>query len=214
MLAVSDNGNGMDEATRCRIFEPFFTTKGVGKGTGLGLATVHGIVKQSGGHIWVYSEPGRGTTFKIYFPSAEHAAQVAFRLEPEPIAGKAEDTTILLVEDDPIMRRLTRQMLEQHGYTVLEAPDGKSALQQAHTHDGTVGLVLTDVVMPVMSGPELATQLDKSHPGLRVVYMSGYTGELIGQDELLKSGVALLEKPFTRTSLLNTIASALAVPAE
>jgi signal transduction histidine kinase/CheY-like chemotaxis protein len=209
MLAVSDNGIGMDEATRCRIFDPFFTTKGVGKGTGLGLATVHGIVKQSGGHIWVYSEPARGTTFKIYFPSPQNAAQSAPRAEAETIPPMAEGTTVLLVEDDQIMRRLTRQMLEQHGYSVIEAADGKSALEQAHYHSRNIGLVLTDVLMPAMSGPELVAKLEGSLPGLRVVYMSGYTGELIGQDEL-KSGAALLEKPFTRTALLNTIASATA----
>jgi signal transduction histidine kinase/ActR/RegA family two-component response regulator len=209
ILAVSDNGVGMDEATRCRIFEPFFTTKEVGKGTGLGLATVHGIVKQSGGHIWVYSEPGRGTTFKIYFPCAQKIDQAVSDWDVESRQSRAEETTILLVEDDQIMRRLTRKMLEQDGYSVIDASDGKSALQQAHSHSGCIRLVLTDVVMPGMSGPDLAAELEQSYPGLRIIYMSGYTGELIGQGELLKSGVALLEKPFTRTALLNTVCAAI-----
>jgi signal transduction histidine kinase/CheY-like chemotaxis protein len=209
ILAVSDSGVGMDEATRCRIFEPFFTTKEIGKGTGLGLATVHGIVKQSGGHIWVYSEPGRGTSFKIYFPCAQNVPQTIPGQETELSQVRAEETTILLVEDDQIMRGLTRKMLEQNGYSVIDAPDGKSALQQARAHSGCIGLVLTDVVMPGMSGPDLAVELEQSHPGLRVVYMSGYTGELIGREELMKSGVALLEKPFTRTALLNTVCAAI-----
>jgi CheY-like chemotaxis protein len=208
VLAASDNGIGMDETTRSRIFDPFFTTKEFGKGTGLGLATVYGIVKQSGGHIWVYSEPGRGTTFKIYFLSAWQENRPAAGKEPEAVPVKAEGNTILLVEDDEIMRRLTRRMLEDHGYTVIEAPNGKAALQLAQSHPGEIGLVLTDVMMPAMNGPDLAAQLRQSHPNLQVVYMSGYTGELIGQDELMKSGFALLEKPFTRTALLSAVSAA------
>jgi len=205
VLAVSDNGVGMDEGTLSRVFEPFFTTKEIGKGTGLGLATVYGIVKQSDGHIWVYSEPGRGTTFKIYLPSAEHKIGVATKPEGDPVAPKRFGNTILLVEDDDIMRRLTRQLLEEHGHTVIEAADGKSALELAFSDHGQIDLLLTDVVMRGMSGPELVSQLNLSHPELKVVYMSGYTGELIAQHELLKPGIKLLEKPFTRTALLNTI---------
>jgi PAS domain S-box-containing protein len=208
-LAVSDTGSGMDEATRARIFEPFFTTKEVGKGTGLGLATVYGIVQQSGGYIWVYSEPGRGTTFKVYFPSAEHKLGI----EPEPEAPSViparGDATILIVEDDDLMRSLTRQMLEEHGYTVVEASDGKAALERIAENDGQIRLVLTDVVMRNMSGPELASRLTQTHPELRVVYMSGYTGELLGEHESLFE-VALLEKPFSRESLLKTVHAALA----
>ncbi len=205
LLAVSDTGSGMDEATVSRIFEPFFTTKEVGKGTGLGLATVYGIVKQSAGHILVYSEPGHGTTFKIYLPNAEHKIGLGSKPEVETVSPKRHGTTILLVEDDEIMRSLTRQLLQEHGYTVVEADDGKSALEWVESHPGGIDLLLTDVVMRRMSGPELAERLNASNPTLKVVYMSGYTGELMTNREVLKAGVTLLEKPFTRTSLLNTI---------
>jgi PAS domain S-box-containing protein len=204
-LAVSDTGFGMNEATVSRIFEPFFTTKEIGKGTGLGLATVYGIVKQSGGHILVYSEPGQGTTFKIYFPSADHKIGLASKTDAETVGPKRHGNTILLVEDDEIMRGLTRQLLQEHGYSVVEADDGKSALECVQSHQGQIDLLLTDVVMRRMSGPELAERLSVSHPTLKVVYMSGYTGELMTNREVLKPGVTLLEKPFTRKSLLNTI---------
>jgi PAS domain S-box-containing protein len=204
-LAVSDTGTGMDEATISRIFEPFFTTKEVGKGTGLGLATVYGIVKQSAGHILVYSEPGHGTTFKIYLPSADHKVGVGSKSEPETISPKRQGITILLVEDDEIMRSLTKQLLQEHGYTVVEANDGKSALELVQSHTAPIDLLLTDVVMRRMSGPELVEHLSVSHPSLKVVFMSGYTGELIAEREVLKRGITLLEKPFTRTALLNTI---------
>jgi PAS domain S-box-containing protein len=205
VLAVSDTGNGMDEATVSRIFEPFFTTKEVGKGTGLGLSTVYGIVKQSAGHILVYSEPGHGTTFKIYLPCADHKIGIESKPEVEIVAPKRQGTTILLVEDDEIMRSLTRQLLQEHGYTVFDADDGKSALEWVESHPGQIDLLLTDVVMRRMSGPELVERLSASHPNLQVVYMSGYTGELIAEREVLKRGITLLEKPFTRTALLNTI---------
>src|SRR6202521_1084866 len=205
LLTVSDTGFGMDEATVSRIFEPFFTTKEVGKGTGLGLTTVYGIVKQSAGHILVYSEPGRGTTFKIYLPSAEHKIGIGPKPEVEAVGPKRQGTTILLVEDDEIMRSLTRQLLQEHGYTVVEANDGKSALEWVESHPGPIDLVLTDVVMRRMSGPELVERLNASHPTLKVVYMSGYTGELIAEREVLKRGITLLQKPFSRTALLNTI---------
>jgi len=205
LLAVSDTGSGMDEATASRIFEPFYTTKEVGKGTGLGLATVYGIVKQSAGHILVYSEPGHGTTFKIYLPSADHKIGLGSQPEVETVAPKRKGTTILLVEDDEIMRSLTRQILHEHGYTVVEADDGKSALEWVESHPGPIDLLLTDVVMRRMSGPELVERLNSSHPTLKVVYMSGYTGELIAEREVLRRGITLLEKPFTRTALLNTI---------
>lgn len=209
LLAISDTGNGMDEATVSRIFEPFFTTKEAGKGTGLGLATVYGIVKQSAGHILVYSEPGHGTTFKIYLPSAEHKIGPGFKSETENVGPKRQGTTILLVEDDEIMRSLTKKVLEEHGYTVVEANDGESALESVQSHPGPIDLLLTDVVMRRVSGPELVERLGTSHPALKVVYMSGYTGELIAEREVLKRGVTLLEKPFTRTALLNTIHTAL-----
>ncbi len=209
LLAVSDTGNGMDEKTVSRIFEPFFTTKEQGKGTGLGLATVYGIVKQSAGHIMVYSEPGHGTTFKIYLPSADHKIGMATEPEAETVTPKRQGTTILLVEDDEIMRSLTRQLLEEHGFSVVEADDGKAALEWALAHPNSIDLLLTDVVMRRMSGPELVQQLSASHPKLKVVYMSGYTGELMAEREVLNRGITLLEKPFSRTSLLNTIQTVL-----
>jgi CheY-like chemotaxis protein len=208
MLAVSDNGSGMDPVTLARIFEPFFTTKETGKGSGLGLATVYGIVQQSMGHIWVYSEPGRGTTFKIYLPCMDHKLGIAQEEHADSVPVRREDVTVVLVEDDIVMRHLTRKMLEQHGYKVLEAEDGVAALNVINANDGAVRLVLTDVVMKGMSGPELVLKLMESHPALKVVYMSGYTGELVvhqGAD----SNIRLLEKPFTRAALLKAVDAAL-----
>ncbi|MFZ0564563.1 MAG: PAS domain S-box protein [Terriglobales bacterium] len=205
LLAVSDTGSGMDEATVSRIFEPFFTTKEAGKGTGLGLATVYGIVKQSLGHIMVYSEPGHGTTFKIYLPSADHKIGLAANPEVEAVSPKRHGTTIMLVEDDEIMRGLTKQLLEEHGYTVIDTDDGTSALEWLESHPDPVDLLLTDVVMRRISGPELVERVKGTRPNLKVVYMSGYTGELIAEREVLSRGITLLEKPFSRTALLNTI---------
>jgi two-component system, cell cycle sensor histidine kinase and response regulator CckA len=210
MLAVSDTGSGMEETTLARLFEPFFTTKELGKGTGLGLATVYGIVQHSGGHIWVYSELGRGTTFKIYFPCVEHKVGIETKPEVEAALPRPDGTTILLVEDDEIMRGLTRQLLAEQGYRVIEAGDGKSALESLAGHSVHVDLLLTDVVMRGMSGPELVTRVSHSHPSVKVIYMSGYTGELIAEREILKSGIALLEKPFTRSALLKTVHESLA----
>jgi len=209
LLAVSDTGSGMDKATVSHIFEPFFTTKETGKGTGLGLATVYGIVKQSRGHILVYTELGQGTTFKIYLPSAEHKIGLASKPESELASPKRNGTTILLVEDDEIMRSLTRKLLEEHGYAVVEADDGKSALEWLQSHPAPIDLLLTDVVMRRISGPDLAERLSASHPTLKVIYMSGYTGELMANRAVLKPGVTLLEKPFSRTALLDTIHTAL-----
>jgi PAS domain S-box-containing protein len=208
MLAVSDTGLGMDEITLQRIFEPFFTTKEVGKGTGLGLATVYGIVKQAGGSIWVYSEPGRGTTFKIYMPSAAHKVGAVQEPQSEVVLPARAGATVLLVEDDEIFASLTRQMLEEHGYHVLSAKDGTSAKEVVHAN-GDIDLVLTDVVMRGLSGPELVSNLARSHPALKVLYMSGYTGELIVDRHILHSGVQLLEKPFSRVSLLQAVHAAL-----
>ena len=208
MLAVSDSGIGMDEATRSRVFEPFFTTKETSKGTGLGLATVYGIVKQSGGHILVYSELGLGTTFKIYLPSAAYKLGTEFETQAETLPPKREGVTVLLAEDDVVMRRLTRRMLEEHGYGVLEAEDGKSALDVIGSNHAAIDLVLTDVVMKGMNGPELVLRLIESHPEMKVVYMSGYTGELVANHGI-DSGLRLLEKPFTRVDLLKTVDAAL-----
>jgi nitrogen-specific signal transduction histidine kinase/ActR/RegA family two-component response regulator len=208
MLAVSDNGVGMDEATRSRIFEPFFTTKESGKGSGLGLATVYGIVKQAGGHILVHSEPGQGTTFKIYLPSAEHKVGMGAQAQEQALPARREGVKILLVEDDSIMRKVTRKILEEHGYTVLEAIDGEAALAVIASNSTRIDLILTDVVMKGMSGPELVLQLMDWRPEMKVVYISGYTGELVPHQEV-RSGIRLLEKPFTRLRLLKTIDEAL-----
>ena len=208
LLAVSDNGTGMDEATRSRIFEPFFTTKESGKGSGLGLATVYGIVKQCGGHVWVYSEPSHGTSFKIYLPNAEHKLGFGSEVRAEALPVRREGVTILLAEDDALMRKLTRKMLEEHGYKVLEAIDGEAALSVISRNSTRVDLILTDVVMKGMNGPELVLRLIDSHPEMKVVCMSGYPGELVAHQGL-QSGIRLLEKPFTRSVLLKTIDEAL-----
>jgi PAS domain S-box-containing protein len=209
LLGVSDSGHGMDPVTLGKIFEPFFTTKEVGKGTGLGLATVYAIVQQSGGYIWVYSEAGSGTTFKIYLPSAENKMGEAAAASAEISLPRRDGTTILLVEDDEIMLGLTRQLLEQNGYTVLAASDGQTALQIVQSHPEPIQLLLTDVVMRGMSGPDLVSQVASSHPEVRAVFMSGYTGELIAQHQELKADTPLLEKPFTRTALWQILDSVL-----
>jgi PAS domain S-box-containing protein len=200
VLALSDTGSGMDPATLSRIFEPFFTTKEVGKGTGLGLATVYGIVQQIGGYIWVYSEVGSGTTFKLYLPNAEDKMSEPEATVPDTV-GRREGVTLLLVEDDEIMLSLTRQLLEENGYWVLEAKDAKAALEVVQSHAGKIDVLLTDVVMRGMSGPELVEKVIASHPALKVVFMSGYTGELIAQRQQLNREFPLLEKPFSRAAL-------------
>src|SRR5438309_1538057 len=199
MLAVSDTGTGMDASTQAHIFEPFFTTKPFGKGTGLGLATVYGIVKQSGGFIWVYSEPGHGTTFKIYFPWAGGSAErSAAALAAKPQQGTE---TVLVVEDAASVRSVMRQVLERYGYAVLEAPDGATALQLAAKHHGPIHLLLTDVVMPGVSGRPVADRLLRLRPGIKVLYASGYTDDAIIHHGLLEPGIAYLQKPFTRDAL-------------
>ncbi|MFB3923148.1 MAG: PAS domain S-box protein [Terriglobia bacterium] len=204
MLAVSDTGCGMDAETQSHIFEPFFTTKEQGKGTGLGLAMVYGIVKQSEGYIWVYSEMGQGTTFKIYFPSV--AAE-----PPQPEAAKVTRghargaETILLVEDESSLRSLVRGLLEGIGYTVLEAPDAEKAIRSSEEYDGPIHMLLTDVVMPGMSGPELSQQLAVSRKDMKVLYMSGYADDAIVQHGILSSNAAYLQKPFTPEGLAQKI---------
>jgi len=205
MLAISDTGVGMDTETQSHIFEPFFSTKGT-KGTGLGLSTVYGIVKQSGGYIWVYSEPSRGTTFKIYLPRVAEAAEPAQVAVPaEPASPEPVTETILLVEDEANLRYLARQFLEKQGYRVIEAADGAAAMQIAVAHDGMIHLLLTDVIMPGMNGRELAQRISEIRPNTKVLYMSGYTENVIGRNGTLDAGVRLLQKPFTLRDLKSKV---------
>jgi len=201
MLAVSDTGVGMDEATSQRIFEPFFTTKEVGKGTGLGLATVYGIVKQSGGDIWVYSEIGHGSTFKIYLPRVLADAAGAVKLARPPVTAPEGAETILVVEDDASVRRLARLSLERSGYKVVEAENPKQALRVASEFDGTIALLLSDVIMPESDGPPLFQSLVALRPGLRVLYMSGYADDAVVRHGIVVEGTPFLQKPFTPLAL-------------
>jgi PAS domain S-box-containing protein len=196
LLAVSDTGVGMDGATKARLFEPFFTTKEPGQGTGLGLATVYGIVKQSGGYVWAYSELGHGTTFKIYLPRVAETAEApeATTGSPTPVRGSE---TVLVVEDQEEVRKLTKRVLAARGYTVLAARNGVEALEIIAQHPTQIHLMVTDVVMPGMSGRELAQLASAKRSDLKVLYVSGYTGEAVLQHRLLEPGVAFLQKPFT-----------------
>jgi two-component system cell cycle sensor histidine kinase/response regulator CckA len=208
VLAVSDTGCGMDEHIKSQIFEPFFTTKAVGHGTGLGLSTVYGIVKQSEGYILVYSETGKGTTFKIYFPKLREKAEALVLSHDlaEPARGSE---TILVVEDDKTLREITVKLLQDGGYRVVEAKDAEDALRIIAASEPPIDLLLTDVIMPDKSGAELARQAKESHPNLRLLFMSGYTDDLVGRQGVLMEGVSFLEKPFTRRSLLVNVYAAL-----
>ncbi len=203
-LAITDTGTGMDAATRAHLFEPFFTTKPPGKGTGLGLATVYGIVKQSGGYIWAYSELGHGTTFKIYLP------RVAAAAEPrEPSSGVAQSSrgseTVLVVEDQAEVRTLARRALERRGYAVLEAWNGQEALGIAERHPSPIHLLVTDVVMPGMNGRELGAHVARQRPDMKVLYVSGYPDESVVRDGLVEPGLAFLQKPFTQGTLARKV---------
>ena len=203
MLAIRDTGHGMDAAVKARIFEPFFTTKEPGKGTGLGLATVFGIVKQSGGSIGVESEPGQGTTFKVYLPWVDAAVDRTTPVAAPTLARGSE--TILLVEDDDEVRALARETLEGHGYTVIPAAAPAEALRLAGSHAGPIHLLVTDVVLPQLSGRGLAERLTPDHRDLRVLYMSGYTDDAIVRHGVLEEGAAFLQKPFTPHTLLSKV---------
>jgi PAS domain S-box-containing protein len=210
VLAVSDTGCGMDEATKARLFEPFFTTKEPGRGTGLGLSTVYGIVRQSGGHIWVYSEPGHGTTFKICLPVV---AAEPDRAGPVDGGGKTRGAeTVLLVEDAPRVREVVREILEMNGYAVLEARHGQEAIDLSQRHAGPIQLMVTDVVMPQMSGRELAQQLVRTRPDMRVLFMSGYTDTAIVRHGVLEAGTAFISKPFTPDALAAKVREVLDAP--
>jgi two-component system cell cycle sensor histidine kinase/response regulator CckA len=198
-LTVSDTGTGMTPQVRARLFEPFFTTKDVGRGTGLGLATVHGIVMRSGGSVNVYSEVGKGTSFKVYFPRAD-AGETLVDAPPPVARPRARAQTVLVVEDAEELRELTSRLLRRQGYTVLLAANADEALQ-LFERNPSIDVILTDVVMPGASGPELTRRLVERRPELKVIYMSGYTEEAIVQHGVLKPGIAFLHKPFTSEAL-------------
>ncbi len=204
MLTVSDTGCGMDAGTKAHLFEPFFTTKDRGRGTGLGLSTVYGIVKQSGGHIWVDSEPGKGTKFRIHLPATNKPMGRVEAGRVRAIGSRGWET-VLLVEDDERLRNLVRESLHMNGYRVLEAENGREALRICERYDGTIQLVVTDVVMPVMSGGELVEQLASSYPEMRVLYMSGYTEDAIVRHGVVEKSVAFLKKPFSPDTLARKV---------
>jgi two-component system cell cycle sensor histidine kinase/response regulator CckA len=202
MLAVTDNGCGMDAKTQAHIFEPFYTTKEKGKGTGLGLATVYGVVKQSGGYVWVYSEVGHGTTFKIYLPRIEEELSASARDRNTEIRSVPRGSgVVLLVEDETGVRELAREYLEITGYTVIVAEDGHTALEVAAMHAGPIQLLMTDVVMPGIGGSELAERITALRPEIKVLYMSGYTDQAVMYQGILAADAILLQKPFTLATL-------------
>ena len=201
LLAVSDNGMGMDADTQARIFEPFFTTKEEGRGTGLGLSIVFGIVKQSGGHVWVYSEPGEGTTFKVYLPLTGEAEEVV-EAPAEAARTTGGSETVLLVEDEELVRKMVSSILRMRGYRVLTAADGAEATQDYFRYEDPIHLMITDVIMPRMSGRELADRLSETHPEMKVLYMSGYTATAVRQHGVLNAGAAFIQKPFTAGALV------------
>jgi PAS domain S-box-containing protein len=210
MLAISDSGMGMDAETQSHIFEPFFTTKGQ-KGTGLGLSMVYGIVKQSGGYIWVYSEVGHGTTFKVYLPRVADA-QERPALPPAPAQLTPGHETILLVEDEPQLRDLTRQFLERQGYKVLVAENGAVAIEAAQRHSGSLDLLLTDIIMPVMNGRELAQRMAALRPKTRILFMSGYTENAVWRNGMIENSTNFLQKPFTLDALTRKVREVLETP--
>ncbi|MGH2454650.1 MAG: PAS domain S-box protein [Candidatus Limnocylindria bacterium] len=205
VLSVTDTGSGMDEATRARLFEPFFTTKEQGKGTGLGLATVYGIVKQSGGHVWVYSEPDHGTVFKIYLPRVDIVAAAAAERPTSPRGDGRGTETVLIVEDDPAVRRFVQVVLESRGYRVIAATSAQDALEHVAGGSEAIDLLITDIVMPGMSGIELARRIAEVAPGLKVLFASGYTENTIVHHGMLDPGVRFLQKPFAPSQLADRV---------
>jgi CheY-like chemotaxis protein len=205
MTAVSDSGIGMDKATLQRVFEPFFTTKPVGQGTGLGLSMVYGFVRQSGGHGSAYSEPGQGTTFKIYLPRVHEELTVGAEAKEESAVLPTGTGTILVIEDDEAIREIVAQTLRECGYTVLKASGAKDGLPLGEHYDGRIDLLMCDVVMPGMSGPEIASKVLAARPGLPVLYISGYTGKALANRGVLPSDVNLLIKPFSSHALVAAV---------
>jgi two-component system cell cycle sensor histidine kinase/response regulator CckA len=204
MLAIADTGTGMSEEVKAHLFEPFFTTKPSGQGTGLGLATCFGIVKQNTGHINVHSELGSGTTFKIYFPQVQSALE-PLRVHNKPTEAAGGNETVLLVEDEPVVRELAVTTLREKGYTVVEAANGEEGLCLARQHDGKIDLVLTDVVMPVMSGKEMADAIRTSHPDTKILFTSGYTEDALGHHGVLLPGILFLPKPYMTATLTRKV---------
>jgi CheY-like chemotaxis protein len=208
MLAVTDTGCGMDAKTKAHIFEPFFTTKEFGKGTGLGLATVYGIVKQSGGWIWVYTEPGLGTVFKIYLPCVNPAVEILLPSDKiEKVAGGSQ--TILIVEDDAALLQVTHRSLGEVGYAILAARSPAEAIHISENHQGPIHLMVTDVIMPGMSGDKLANYLSVLRPEMKVLYVSGYTDHTIVHHGVLEPGLAFLQKPFSPKTLARKVGEVL-----
>jgi PAS domain S-box-containing protein len=202
-ISVNDTGSGMDSETQAHLFEPFFTTKPKGSGTGLGLSTVYSIVKQSGGYVWAYSEMGVGSTFSVYLPRVEGEAESLRSVRPEAQGTGTE--TVLLVDDEAPVRMVARRFLEMHGYRILEAFNGPEAIRVSREHAGPIHIMVTDVVMPRMSGRELAFQLARERPGMKVLFMSGHTEDAISHHGVLEKGVAFLQKPFTRDALASSV---------
>jgi CheY-like chemotaxis protein len=212
LLAVTDTGVGMDEATRALVFEPFFTTKGPGKGTGMGLATVYGIIKQSGGFIYVYSEPGQGATFRVYIPRSDASVAMA-RVTPDdvvPVAAGGE--TLLLVEDDPAVRSFVTRTLSAHDYRILGAATGAAAVAIASRTRGPIDLLVTDIVMPSVNGIELAAKLTAARPALRILFMSGFARDHTGHPDPVPEGAPFLPKPFSTAALLRAVRRSLDEP--
>jgi two-component system cell cycle sensor histidine kinase/response regulator CckA len=203
-VSVRDTGHGMDAATRARIFEPFFTTKGAGEGTGLGLAMVYGFIKQSGGHIEVASGVAAGATFHIYLPRALEVTPASQRA-PAALERPTGTETVLLVEDEDAVRRLAKRVLQSSGYTVIEARNGDDAVAVARGHEGPIDILVTDLVMPRMNGRQLATMMSQARPGLRVLFVSGYTEQAVMRSDILEPSVAFLQKPFSPSELAHKV---------